>query len=423
MFTRKMLYDIISREYEKGQVLLKMNQILDYNPNKGSGGGGSSNSDKIVRVFAVLIAIFGLFLLGNAGYSIYKDKTNEQAIAETPAKAEITVEQGETQATVKVVHTKAIDTIIYSWDNDKEYTVTGDGESTKEFTVTIAAGEHALNIKVTDVDGNETKHEEVIFSETGEDKVKPVVEIDVTSDKKVRITATDETELSYVTYRWNDENEVKIPASLESKQRIEFDIEIKKGTHNLTVCAVDTNNNVVSKMEKFAGVTKPDVRITVSVDKKSIDVYSFHENGIRAILLNINGQDYDVGIPEGNPTEVSFNVALPSGDNHVKVTAISVDQTETVAEETVKAAEDVIEMSIEQLPDVADKVQLKANCAAGIKELKLNVNDVDYDLGLQVENPTDVSFELPLVEGNNKITFTVISVNGTEKVEVKEITR
>lgn len=400
-----------------------MNQILDYNPNKGSGGGKTSNSDKVVRVFAVIMFIFGLFLIGNAGYSMYKDKQQKNIVAEAPAKAEITVEKGETAATIKIRHDKAIETVIYSWDNDKETTAKGNGEATMEITVPLAAGDHTLNVKVIDINGAETTHEDVISSETGVDKVYPVIKLEVTAEKKIRITATDETELSYVTYRWNDEQEEKVPVSEDNKKMIEFEIDINKGTHDLTVSAVDTNNNTTTEIERFAGVTKPDVTITVSVDKKSIDVYTAHENGIDQIKLNINGQDYDVGVPEDKPKEMTFNVALPAGDNVVKVIAISVDKTETVVEETVKAADDVIEISIEQLPDVADKVQIKAKCEAGIKDLKLNVNDVDYNLGMQVENPQELSFELPLVEGNNKITFTVISVNGTEKQEVKEIAR
>ena len=202
-----------------------------------------------------------------------------------------------------------------------------------------------------------------------------------------------------------------------------IDIDINKGTHDLTVSAVDKNNNTTTEIKSFAGVTKPVVTITVSADKKSIDVYTSHENGIDQIKLNINGQDYDVGVPEDKPKEISFNVGLPSGNNTVKVTAISVEKTETIVEETVSAADDEIEIKIEQQEDVADKVMISAKCSAGIKELKLNVNDIDYDLGMQAENPTELSFELPLVEGNNKITFTVISANGTEKQEIKEIAR
>lgn len=399
-----------------------MNQILDYNPNKSSGGGKTSSSDKVVRVFAVLMFIFGLFLLGNAGYSLYKDKQKENVIADAPVKAEITVEKGETAATIKIRHDKAIETVIHSWDNDKETTEKGNGESTMEITVPLAAGEHTLNIKVIDIDGVSTTHEEIIKSITGVDKVYPVITLEVTNEKKVRVIATDETELSYVTYRWNDNQEEKIEVTDDPK-KIEFDIDINKGTHDLTVSAVDKNNNTTTEIKSFAGVTKPVVTITVSADKKSIDVYTSHENGIDQIKLNINGQDYDVGVPEDKPKEISFNVGLPSGNNTVKVTAISVEKTETIVEETVSAADDEIEIKIEQQEDVADKVMISAKCSAGIKELKLNVNDIDYDLGMQAENPTELSFELPLVEGNNKITFTVISANGTEKQEIKEIAR
>ena len=69
------------------------------------------------------------------------------------------------------------------------------------------------------------------------------------------------------------------------------------------------------------------------------------------------------------------------------------------------------------------KALIKALCDAGIRDIKLNVNDVDYNLTIDATDPKELSFELPLVEGNNKITFTVISVNGTEKQEVKEIVR
>ena len=422
MFTRKMLYDIISREYEKGQVLQKMNQILDYNPNKGSSGGGNSKSDKIVRVFAVLMGVFGLFLLGNAAYSLYKNNQQSAAVEQAPAKASIVVEQGETKAIIKVSHDKAIEKVIYSWDTDKEITEKGQGESSMEIEVALAAGEHTLNIKVIDIDGVESKYEKTLVSETGEDKVYPVITLEVTNEKKVRVTATDETELSYVTYRWNDEVETEVPVS-DNKNKIEFDIDINKGTHDLTVSAVDKNNNTTTEMKSFAGVTKPEVKITVSADKKSIDVYCSHENGIKQIKLNINNQDYDVGIPEDKPKEVSFNVGLPTGNNLVKVTAISVEETETIVEENVTAAEDEILISIEKPDDVLDKAIITAKCDAGIKEIKLNVNDIDYNLAIDATDPKELSFELPLVEGNNKITFTVISVNGTEKQEVKEIAR
>ena len=70
-----------------------MNQILDYSPNKTSKKGGSSGSDKIVRVFAILLAIFAICLLGVGGYSILK---NRKAMSDADSGSV-------TQATVAVI--------------------------------------------------------------------------------------------------------------------------------------------------------------------------------------------------------------------------------------------------------------------------------------------------------------------------------
>ena len=50
-----------------------MNQILDYNPNKSSGSGKSSGTDNIVRIFAVILVVFALVLVGSGLYGMYKN--------------------------------------------------------------------------------------------------------------------------------------------------------------------------------------------------------------------------------------------------------------------------------------------------------------------------------------------------------------
>ena len=42
-----------------------MNQILDYNPNKSSGSGKASGSDKVVRIFAIILIVFAVCLVGS----------------------------------------------------------------------------------------------------------------------------------------------------------------------------------------------------------------------------------------------------------------------------------------------------------------------------------------------------------------------
>lgn len=402
-----------------------MNQILDYNPNKNS-GGKPSGSDTIVRVFAVLIACFAICLVAGGLYGVHKNKTTVAEAPLAPTEAVISVEQGETTAKILVSHDKAIEKLIYSWDSGKENNVKGTGEASMEAEVPLLAGTHTLTVKVTDIDGVEATYQEEITSETGEDKIYPVIDMGVTDQKKLKITATDETSIDFVTYRWNDEEEVKVEVSDNDDKVIEFEIDILKGKNDLLIVAVDKNNNSTTETKTFTGVTKPDITITIAADKKSGDVKVFHENGIKAITLKINDMDYNVEISEESPTEVSFPLPeLAIGTNKILVTATSVDDTVTEVTEEVSSeasAEDIV-ITIEPKEGSADLAVVTAKTADGIKQLFLNINGQDYDVTLGEENSKETSFDIPLVEGSNTVTVKVVTINDFEKEEVKEITR
>lgn len=402
-----------------------MNQILDYNPNKSS-GGKPSGTDTIVRVFAVLMAIFAIFLIAGGVYGTLKNKTVVTDVPATPTEAVISAEQGETTVKILVSHDKAIEKLIYSWDSGKENNVKGKGEASMEAEVPLLAGTHTLTVKVTDIDGVEATYQEEFTSETGEDKIYPVIDLGVTDQKKLKITATDETSIDFVTYRWNDEEEVKIEVSENDDKKIEFEIDILKGRNDLLIVAVDKNNNSTTETKTFTGVTKPDITITIGADKKTGDVKCFHENGIKAITLKINDMDYNVEISEESPTEVSFPLPeLELGTNTILVTATSVDDTvtEVTEEVTSEASVDDIVITIEPKEGAADLAVVTAKTSDGIKQLFLNINGQDYDVTLGEENQKETTFDIPLVEGSNVVTVKVITASDLEKQEVKDITR
>lgn len=405
-----------------------MNQILDYSPIKNTGGGSPSGSDKIVRVFAIILAIFAICLLGVGTYGVYQNSTKTEQVADIPTKAQITVEQNEEtgEAIIKVTHDKIISKLIYNLNSSKEIQKSGNEKSTLEETVQLSIGENTLTVKVIDIDGVETHYEQILNSEVGADKEPPQIVTEIQGNM-LKVVATDETEMDFVTYRWNEGEEVKIEPNEDDKTRIEFEIEILKEQNHLLIVAVDSSNNPSQESKTYTGVTKPTGTVTLSPDKKSIDIYIYHEKGLKEIQLSINDQNYEVPLPEENKKEITFNVTLEAEQNTVKVVATSVDDTKAeIVEEITREPEvpqDVIEISIEKSQEKPEVADVYAKCENGIKEIKLNVNDVDYEITLPVENPADASFELPLSEGNNKITFTVISVNGTEKQEIKEITR
>ena len=403
-----------------------MNQILDYTPNKGN--GKSSGSDKIVHVFAVIMIIFAIVLIAGAGYNMYqRNKESKKVVAEEP-KAKIEVTQQETDVIVKVSHTKAVEKIIYSWNNGKETTIKVTGEENVEESIPLPAGDNSLYIKVIDIDGGESTYDGEFSSETGADILNPVIKLEVTDEKKLKITATDETSLDFITYRWNNEEEVEVKATEEDNKKIEVEVEILRGENDITISAVDSNNNTTTESKKFTGLTKPEVTIVVAADKVSAQITVAHEKGLKEIKVNLNGVEYPVPL-ENNPPSVMFGLNLVEGDNKIVVTATSIDNTETVATEEVNnTAEELTvgtepQTSIEKTED-GQSLHYKANHQSGIKEVRLNINDIDIDLSSLGElgaSRTDIEFLVPLFDGNNKITFTVIPVEGIEKQEIKEI--
>lgn len=402
-----------------------MNQILDYNPNKSS-GGKPSKSDTLVRLFAIFIGCFAICLVGAGIYGVHKNKTTVAEAPAAPTEAIITVEQGEETAKIVVSHDKAIEKLIYSWDSGKENNIKGTGESTMESEIPLLAGTHTLNVKVTDIDGVESTYQQDFTSESGEDKIYPVVDVSVTDDKKLKITATDETAIDFVTYRWNDDEEIRVDVSENDDKKIEFEIDILKGRNDILVVGVDKNNNSTTETKTFTGVTKPDITITIAADKKSGEIKCYHENGIKSIALKINDVDYTVDLGEGTPTEVTVPIEeLGVGTNKIIVTATSVDDTVTeVTEDVVSdASADDIEINVEPKEDNPEVGILSVKTADGIKEMYLNINGQDYDVTLGEESLIETSFEIPLVEGTNTVTVKIVTVNEFVKEEVKEITR
>lgn len=310
-----------------------MNQILssepsdlgkNYNMNKNSKGSGSS-TDKIVRVFAICMIMFALALISSGVYSYMKNQDfDEQALQEQKTTAKIVAEEAEGKVQIVVSHDKNIRQLIYSWNGQKENKVQGEG-TTLEKIIDLPAGNNNLLITVIDEDDVESTFEKSFESDSGVDIINPEIKLEV-KDSKLVITAKDETALDFITYRWNDEEEKKLSPQDDDKKTIQKELEIMKGSNDITIVAVDSNNNTTTETKTFVGVTNPEIVIVLSADGSSLDITCKHEVGIKKVEYTLNGQAY-AGEFDDSPTNVQFTQPLDVGYNRIILTATSVEDT------------------------------------------------------------------------------------------------
>lgn len=308
-----------------------MNQILEYDNNRNNGNPikpSGDGTDKIVRIFAVLIMIFAIALIGVVGYGMFFSNNKENDTAQIVSKANVEINVDGNQAIIEVTHDKIIKKLIYSWNSSSDRTIECKEKYVKQ-EIDIPAGNNTLYIKVIDEAGEETEYSKDISADDGIDILNPIIELSVTDEKKLKISAKDETAIDFITIRWNEDDEETIYADEDSKE-ISTEIEILKGENDLTVIAVDTSNNTTKESKSFKGLTKPEIKVELVDDGSKINIKAKHEKGIKSVKYNFNNVDYNVDIGNENPKDIEFEQPLETGYNRIIVTVNSIDDTETV---------------------------------------------------------------------------------------------
>ena len=134
----------------------------------------------------------------------------------------------------------------------------------------------------------------------------------------IHATVIGQSEISFVTYCWDEEEETKVDINNVSDN---IDIEIPAGNHDLTITAVDINNNSKTLKKKVKGVTKPTLEVTQ--DGSQFLIKASDEIGLDKLTFILNGQGYLVRV-EGEK-EKEFRYDLQPGDNTLEVTAYNVE--------------------------------------------------------------------------------------------------
>ena len=284
--------------------------------------GRPSNKANIVsisRVFCVLIILFGLVLIGDATYGIVSSKPTLKDTINVTANAI------GSDVTIKAVGSMPIQRLTYKWGQGEEIVIQGNGTVELEAVTQIPRGNNILNMSVIDYYGNKAEFQKQYINEQ-DDSSKPSIEISV-SGNMLNIIATDETEMSYLTYSWNNETptRVNIDSNATDKRELRTSIEVQRGENTLDIVAVDVDGNTATRTENIKGANKP--TFEVSADGTNLIINAKDDEGINKIEITVDGAVSET--EPDNLKELQATLPITPGDHTVTIKVTNVNGLST----------------------------------------------------------------------------------------------
>lgn len=266
----------------------------------------------ILKFFAIAMLIFGMFTIGTGAYAVFKNQSEQQ---EQNLEPSISIEnKDEETILLKVVHKKNIAKLEYRWNDEESTVVNGNNGKYIEKQIKVPSGKNTLHVLVVDEDGKEIPYEKQYERESK-------INFEV-SGNKIKITYEGDKKVSYMTYRWDEEEEKTIQIN---DTKIDQEIDAIKGLHALTVIVVDEDNNTDTKVQKINGVSKPKITVAVDDAKQHFVIKASDDEKITTIVFRLNQDDnqyYTLNIADMNYNDIQYvlPMELQSGENTIEVT-------------------------------------------------------------------------------------------------------
>ena len=291
-----------------------MNQILVYTNTKQN---SPVPIKSILKFFSISLIILGAIFIFKGSYSLFQNstigKTNNSEIIPN-----IVFEQEVNNAIITVSHNVGISKIKYNWNDESPTIKQANFERNVIIdNISIPKGINTLYVTVIDENGK-TSEKSFEYAYDG-------ISIDlalVSSDKQyIQISASDLKGLSYITYKWNNDEEITAYPSNEDKTIIETQTEIPAGINTLSVTAVNSQNKTLTKSLDVEGNYPPKISMYLQGDELIVIVTD--DEGLQTILQRINSEEtrYDLS----GETRYEYRVPVQGDQNLlVRITAIDV---------------------------------------------------------------------------------------------------
>lgn len=300
-----------------------MNQILmtenKTKKKKHIGFSGTIDIGNIVKFFAIAIITFAVFIIGHSSYALYRD-TKSSNMDNLP---EINIKRINDTLIIDVKSLNIIEKFRYNWANSDEKAIPEGAKNFQE-QIILPSEDSVLYITLEDETGRAIMYSKDVVL-TGIDIAKPKISIEKQSTS-IRVTAEDETEIEYLTYRIDDGDEIKIDKNNDGDKKIQYAItEIGRGEHTIYVTAVDSSGNTETEEKKIIVSTEEPQITELSLDRENhkIVIGAADADGIQSIEVNLNGKLYNMN--NINKTEAKFTLSIVDGKNTLSIKITNVN--------------------------------------------------------------------------------------------------
>lgn len=307
-----------------------MNQILlmhEEEPNRGTKKakrepGQKADIKNVIRFFSVLLIIVGIVMISKSVYAIVN---NREKLKD---KLEVEFNKMGKEVTVSVSSEHPVKELKYKWNQGLDTTINGNETVHLETIVEIPNGNNILNITVIDYYGNEQYYQHQYIYESI-DSAKPVIEMAKVGDK-LQVKATDNMEIAYLEYHWNEEEPIRIEPE-DNKTEVVTEIEVLKGSNKIYIVAVDGEENKATRDQLIVGASKPSITMQI-VDGKKLSIVAKDDSGVKKITVNVDGNVTDSGEDSLDLKEVSAEMPIEPGEHLIKVIVTNIYNIEATKE-------------------------------------------------------------------------------------------
>lgn len=301
-----------------------MNQILMIEDKKKkknkSRNSGPIEIANIVKFFAIILIIFGLSFIGQGSYAIYKESKGKN----TKNLPTVSMERVNDTVIIKANSSYKIENLIYSWNEAEETKLSVDDNYIEE-EVILPIENSILNVKIEEENGRTVKYKKEFIIE-GLDIAQPSIEItEENTAGNIKITATDETQMAYITYKVNDEEEIRIDKSETEDKVMNYILKLPRGENKVTITAADTSGNI-GTLEKTI-IVSGKTSMNLKVENGKLVIIVEDPDGIKDIDINLNGVSYTA--KDINKKGVRIPLDIVEGTNTVRITITNVNSLVT----------------------------------------------------------------------------------------------